>query len=306
MQRKLDLHAFNMFLVITFALVFASVLILDLVRFWIENPLGVLVAWRLDQNVVNWTDDGPAKLFAMFVSSIAAGGFFITGRRYNVIREQKKDKQLATQVYLSLIYTGIARLFEAFFIISDSSLRGIVFSVGKFYIVLDMLGIVMFVLVSAEVFLQTDVHAGSKFPTFLHRLLLASIVIALGALFLEYAPAEIERILDWIVVGASIIVFLIVATILIATCTKIIHLYMRHPENEDRGALLVIGLQLILLIVSMFSLIYLEIGAGDAADYFLRGGRCGLLLVFALLYFPAFINPSLKKKHEIDKETNMK
>jgi hypothetical protein len=298
MDRKLNLRTFNVLLALAFAGVFIIVLIVDFVRFQAETPGGILVFWRIDQNVINWIDDGPAKLVATITSCVAAVAFFIMGRGYNAIRKQKQDKQLATQIYLSLVYLGTARLFEAFFIISDSSLRGLVFSVGKFYIVLDMLGVIMFVLVASEVFLQTDFPADSTFPIFLRRFLFVCIAIALCALFLEYAPAGIEKILDWSVVGASIIVLLIIGIVLIVICIKILRLYIRFTENENRGAILVIGIQLVLFIVSMFLLIYLEIGAGDAADYYLRSSRGGLLLVVAVLYFPAFINPSLKKKKE--------
>ncbi len=45
-------------------------------------------------------------------------------------------------------------------------------------------------------------------------------------------------------------------------------------------------------------LIYLEVGPGDAEDYYLRALQCGLLLVVAWLYLPSFIMPSMKKKEE--------
>ncbi len=298
MERKNNFRVLNLCLTLAFVGIFFVVVIIDFLGFVAEKPVGTLIFWRFDQNIVNWTDDGPAKVVAAIVSCFAASVFFIIGKKYNVIRRKKHDNQLSTQIYLSLVYMGIARLFEAYFIVSDSSLRGIVFSVGKYYIVLDILGVIMFVLVSSEVFLQTEIPAGSKLPAFLRGLLIASASIALGALFLDYAPGEIVNILDWCVIGASIVVFLIIAIILIVICIKILRLFARLSENENRGAIFVIGIQLLLLIASVFLLIYLEVGPGDAEDYYLRALRCGLLLVVALLYMPSFIMPSLKKKEE--------
>nr|MDO8085202.1 hypothetical protein [Candidatus Sigynarchaeum springense] len=54
----------------------------------------------------------------------------------------------------------------------------------------------------------------------------------------------------------------------------------------------------------MFMLIYLEVGPGDAPDYFLRAGRCGLMLFIALLYMPAFIKPSMKKSEIIESRSS--
>ncbi len=296
MGRNINLRALNVFLTLALVGIFLFVLITGILAFVPETPGDTLTFWYLDQNIVDWADDGPAKLIGTIVSCAAALAFFIIGKKYNVIRSKKKDKQLATQIYLSLLYLGIARLFEAFFIASGSDVRGIVFSVGKYYIMLDLLGVIMFVLVASEVFLQTEFPEGSKFPVFLRGLLIASVAVALAALFLEYAPKDIEKILDWIVVGASCLVFLIIAIILIVICTKILRLHARLSEGENRGAILVIGVQLLLLIISMLVLIYLEIGPSDTLDYYIRASRGGLLLVVAWLYIPSFIRPSLKKK----------
>ncbi|MEX2683712.1 MAG: hypothetical protein Q6373_019210 [Candidatus Sigynarchaeota archaeon] len=300
MERKIDLRALNIFLLLALVGTFVIVLVLDFGSFIAENPGVAPVAWRVDRNIVNWTDDGPAKVTAAIISCVASVVFFVMGNKYNVIRKHKQEKQLATQIYLSLVYLGIARLFEAYFIVSDSDLRGMVYSVGKYYIVLDLLGVILFVLVSSEVFLQMDFPETSRFPDFLRIIVVASVFIALSALFLEYAPAGIEDLLDWCVIGASIVVFLIIGVILIAICVKIIRLYNRLSGQENRGAILVIGAQLLLFIVSMFILIYLEMGPGDALDYYLRAARCGLMLVIASLYMLAFIKPAMKKGKEID------
>ncbi len=296
MERKFNVLALNIFIVLAFVGTFVIVVVLDLMDFVVDSPGDSPVIWRVDRNIINWTDDGPAKMTASIVSCVAAATFFVGGSKYNTIRKQKQDKHLATQIYLSLVYFGIARLFEAFFILSDSDLRGIVFSVGKYYIMLDLLGAIMFVLVASEVFLQTEFPETSKFPTFLKVILVVSVLIALNALFLEYAPNEIENVLDWCVIGASIVIFLIIGIILIAICSKILRLYVRIAGQENRGAILIIGVQLVLFIISMFVLIYLEVGVGDATDYYLRAARCGLLFVVALLYVPAFITPSMKKR----------
>jgi hypothetical protein len=297
MKGKINVAVLNVLILVIFVVTFILVIIIEAATYLANPPTTPLAIWTLDGDIPLWNMEGIAKLTSAIVSILAAVFFFIIARKYNIIRKSKEDKALASMVYFSLVYQGIARLFEAFFILSTSSLSGIVFSIGKYYIVLDLLAMILFLMVTSQVFLVDEFKEGTRFPACLDGIGISGFVLGILALFLNYIS---DRSIRWIVGGASIVILLIITIILVVVCTRIFSLYKRMQDQENRGAIFIIGIQLILLVITMSLLIYSEIGSGDARSYFLRAARAGILMVIAYLYVFSFITPAAKQKKRHD------
>jgi hypothetical protein len=279
-------------LIVLFVINLISVLFVDITMYFQENgSLAGIRLWLWDSNIAGDMGDrnglGYAKLASAIAGIISAFTFSILLPALRRRWIEKKKARLVTLVYLSAIYFTLSRFLEVFYIISQSDLRGLVYSVGQFFIPLDVLATACYMVFAYDIFL-TNGPGISKNPT--------KIILGIGyvAAFIGilntldvYLDASLALVLGIISYIAWLIIFIFLIRIIAAI------FYLRTRVEERKKALLVIGLQLLTMGILLALMILSMQFGGDllALSYIIRAIKNGLFIFLAWQYIPAIIRP---------------
>ncbi|MHA1698778.1 MAG: hypothetical protein ACTSWN_08080 [Promethearchaeota archaeon] len=288
MEKKLNIKLLNIYLIVAFITLAVMVVIIDLPEFLKNNDLLEFRFWYL--SVIH-----PNKIIASVFATIAGIMFFLIAIWYNPVRKKKTSQYLSSLIFNAIIYQGISRFFELYYMLSESSLAGIVYVCGKYYFALDVLGSVLLVIVAFSIFMlpaMTD-SMETKVSKFLTTLSVLASLISIATLFFFYLPITI---FTYIIIAIALGMFFIVVITVLATSVKVFKLLPKVDNPVSRKALPALGIQLILAVVVILLMILAELGSsigiGHMTTYVIRYIKNAIYLIIAVLFIPSLITPS--------------
>ena len=289
---KLNLKLQNIFIIITFAAVVIICVLYDPYYYSI-NPAAAPIAILYFIELNAW------KVVYIFVATAAVAAFLWVASRYNKIRQQKADKYLASLIFYSAIYQGVAYIFYVveMLITGVNSLGGIAF---KLYMPLGIMALMFFSFMAMEVFLKPAISQSRehRLETFIVALQIAGIIIGILILLFSYTPDGSPFEIITAVVGFS--VFGLIVIVVCVVISRIVRMMRSISEPIHARAFRAIALQLILLAVVSFLMVLVEMASftkmPEDIVFIVRITQSCLSIIIAWLYYPAFINPSEKKE----------
>lgn len=298
---KINLKLLNLFVFSAWVIVFFISLMID-----IPNRLS-------DNNLENFrllylNPITPVMLFDILLAGFAGGAFFVMAYLYNGIRKTKVNKYLSSLIFYMMLYQGISRFVEVFFVLSASSLYGLVAVAGRYFYPLEILSTVIFSIVAFDVFLFPAMETSKEGRRSLWMIAvgISGAIIGMIALFFTYITLFFTYIISisirMTVVFIGLGIFGVIITVVVFACFKIFRLSRTVSEPRNKFALQVLGIQLLISLIVIILFIFAEVG--DFLEfsidtiYLLRTIKNGLYLVMAILYLYSFIRPGLAKKIE--------
>ncbi|MHA1892718.1 MAG: hypothetical protein ACTSYS_17115 [Promethearchaeota archaeon] len=282
----------NKIVVISFIFVFFIIIIIDTWNNWDLIATGALKIWYWDPDLIKWNDEGFAKATGAIIALVSGALFLMVSIRYKHLRKTRGWTYLSRQIYFSALYSFAARLFEAFFIVSMSGINGLVFSIGKYYIILDAMGAAFFINAVTEVFLIEDSKKNQRYLSIVQYITYLACITGISVLFVRYDTIGVYKL---VIVVITFMLLLMIVTILVLVFTKMRNVRSRVQSLDVKKAMQSMEFQLILFAVAIVTLIYLETTEGNTVDYIFRAIRVGLVLLIAFLYIPSFIKPTEKE-----------
>jgi len=249
-----------------------------------------------------WSWFSAPKIIAIILACCAAITFFIMALLYNKIRKSKEDQYLSSLILLTMLYQGLGRVVEVYFMLAGSDLYGLVNVVGRYYYPLEILSAVIFSIVAFEVFLFSHMEKSSsdRQGKTLITISIVGTIIGVVMVFFIYITNMVAKIIIGI---AGACIYFIIVFVVVITCVRIFRLSSTISEPSNKLALKVMGVQLLVLMIAIILFIISELGdfisLSNDAIYVLHAIKDGLYLVLAILYRYSFIKPSLSKKIEI-------
>jgi hypothetical protein len=279
-------------LFLLFLLNLILVVILDLMVFFqLNQSLQGIVIWEWDSNIrgdmASRFGLGYGKLFSAIVCVMAIIVLCILLPQLHNRWEEKKRTRFVTLVYFSALYLMISRVFDLFYIISASDLRGLVYSIGQFYLPLDIIATACYIAFVYEVFLLKEVSENQPFSKYLIGMTYIAAFISIATtldIYIDNFPLFIFGIISYLVL---VIIFLIC----IRVSLKIFAL--KSYVEENKHAIKIIGLQLVLFALMLISLALSIQFGGDqlVLSYIFRAIKNIIIIIIALMYYPAIIKP---------------
>ncbi len=273
-----------MFMVLTILLI----ILIDVPYAHETTEGGIVQIWYYDQ-CVGWNtgcDKGPGMLLSMIFNLIAAFLFIPATFALKKQRNRKNNHYLSKNLHYTAIYLGIGRMFETFYIITETDIRAILLVVGRFFIPLDNLAMIIFFGICIDIFYSEEIVRDSNLVKKFSILKWTTHILGWLSIMVYFTYNDIletiSKVLLPIVIGVIFLISLQVEF-------KVIKLSKRVEENKK--ALKRIGQMLfIFVIISLCNLILITTYA-TLLQYLIRAFKNLLLISIALLYFPAFINP---------------
>lgn len=276
-----------------------AVITLDIMAFnntiIVYNSLEIIrpfTVWRLDLQIYDMDFRAIWMIISASISAVAGLTYFCVVLGLNKGRKKRTDKYMANMIFFTVIFLGIARLLESFYTVSESSLRGMIYVVGQFYIPFEALAYSMFIIFTIEVFLMDNIKHNKQFLVFLSIIMyLAFLFGVIGVFVEEYWSSEIT----FYIIGASYVFVVIILVLIIVDIVYIVK--MMTKVEEYRKILGYILMQLILATVILLLLIVALVFSMFSSDwtFFIRSIKHILSIIHALLYIPAFIIPRRKQ-----------
>ena len=241
-------------------------------------------------------------ILAILLAICAAGTFFYMAHLYNQIRKTKTDKYLSSLIVYTMVYQGISRVVEVYYLLLGSDMWGLVKVIGRYYFPLEILGFAIFCIVVFNVFLYPAIDAGNeRRGLWIIVIGISGSIIGLVTSLFHYFPKECMTF-KIIIVLAGICIFGAIVLVVIFTCYKIFRLSKTMPEAGNKHAVQVLGVQLLVLTATIILFIISETGdflvINPETILLLRSIKNGLYLVLAILYMYSFIKPATSKKLE--------
>ncbi len=288
-ETRMNIKVLNAFLLVAFATITSIVITMDVVQI-LANPSPPPFRFLFLSSVP------PEKILTVIIAASAAITYIYVAVRYNAIRLQKKDQYLSSLVFFAAIYQAASRISEIVYLLSESSLDGMVYVAFKFYLPLDILTMVLFSLVAFEVFLKPSISHGSvRWEYFMSTLGVSGVVIGILILFFHYVPDDSPVKIAIALPGIAL--FSVIVIVVLLTCVRIVKLWSRTRATV---ALLFIGMQLLLAIVGVLFFILTEtlsiFGVSSSVIYMFRISKNAVFLAMAILYMFGFIKPSQGNK----------
>jgi hypothetical protein len=295
---RFNIKRLNWLLILIFFVGVAIAIIYDVILFQNGNgSLSLLRIWFLDNDLAeDWGPKGMAMLISSIIGLFATGIYFYVGRRLLINRKDKKDPYLISLVYFSTLYFGCARLIEIFYAVSDSDLHAVVYNMGDFWLPIDVMGIILYLLFIYEVFIHVYKTTEHNWNLIMKRIYYLAFVLSCSSLATYYLGRN-----NPIDVGVAIISYMLLAFVLVIVIQlyrKVLH--VRELVDENKAALMYIAIQ-ILLFILIFVFTVPAILIDDPYmiyAYSFRAVKNVLFCIHALLYIPAFIRPFQKSKKE--------
>ena len=280
MITKINLKLLNIFVLGTWVIVFFISLTIDIPNLLLDNNLENFRLLYPNQIT-------PVMFFDILLANFAGGIFFVMAYVYNGIRKTKVDKYLSSLIFYTMLYQGIGRFVEVFFVLWVSSLYGLVAVVGRYFYPLEILSTVILSIVAFDVFIfpARETSKDGRQSLWMIANGIAGAIIGVIALFFTYIPSLSFRMA---VVFIGLVFFGIIIIIVVSACYRIFRLSGRVSESTNKVALQVLGIQLLISIMVIILFIFAETGdvLGFSNDliYLIRSIKNGLYLVLAILY----------------------
>jgi hypothetical protein len=296
MPFKINLRLLNMFLVAGAIIAFIIELSIDFPTYANTSP------HETPFLLFYWSWFSTAKIVSIILDGAAGATFFIFAWHYNTIRKSKENQYLASLIMLTMIYQGLARVIEVYFMLFGSDLYGLVNVVGRYYFPLEITSAVIFIIVAFDVFLFPALEEATRDrqSKFLFIMNIITTVISVTMVFFIY----ITNVDTKVVIGITgFCIFVIIVVVVIITCTRIFRLSSTMPISGNKRAVQGMGIQLLVLMATIILFMISELGDFINIDtntvYILRAIKDGLYLILAILYLYSFIKPARSKKIDI-------
>jgi hypothetical protein len=291
-QMKINLKIQNSILLVSFLATVLLCLIYDSYNNSI-NPIPEPIP------IFTFSDFHPWKDVFICVAIVAAVALSVVAIRYNKIRHQKVDNYLASLIFYSAIYQGVAYIVNLahmiFYGIDAISQVGL-----KLFMPLGILALLFFTFMAIEVFIKPAFghereHGIERFILFLE-----AFGIVMGVLITLFTYSPDGSAFEYIVGAIGFSVLGMIGIIVSIVASKIFKIRKNVTEPTQARALEAIAMQLILLLAVTFLMLFAEMasftGMPDDMAYLLRVIYSLLTIVIAWLYLPAFIRPAGKKE----------
>ncbi|MBN2155241.1 MAG: hypothetical protein JW776_04310 [Candidatus Lokiarchaeota archaeon] len=261
----------------------------------VHNSLEIIrpfTFWRLDYQIYDMDFRAIWMIISAISSAIAGLTYFGVVIGLNKGRKKRTDKYMANMIFFTAVFLGITRLLESFYTVSESSLRGIIYVLGQFYIPFEALAYSMFIIFTIEVFLMDNIKRNEQFVVFLEIIMYLAFLFGVVGVFVEeYWSSDIT----FYVIGASYVFVVVILVLIIVDIVYIVK--MMTKVQEYRKILGYILLQLILSTTILLLLIVALVFSMFSSDwtFLIRSIKHFLSFIHAVLYIPAFIIPRRKQ-----------
>jgi hypothetical protein len=297
MQSKINLKLLNIFVFGAWTITTIYVIAVEIQRHVLDISQGTLSLFFLDT-----LDEG--AILTILLAICAAGTFFFMAHSYNQIRKIKTDKYLSSLIMYTMVYQGISRVVEVYYLLLGSDMWGLVNVIGRYYFPLEILGFAIFCIVVFDVFLfPAKQEAGNNVRGFMMIVLgISGASIGLITSLFHYFPKEFMTFkIITVLVGLGI--FGTILVVVAITCFKIFRLSRTVSEHGNKRAVQVLGIQLLALTAALILFVIAETADFLVMDpiigSFIDATKNALYLFIAILYLYSFIKPSKSKKTEM-------
>jgi len=235
----------------------------------------------------------PEKIISFVLACLAAMTFFYIGIKYNSVRNKNGDKYFSNMIICAVVYQAIARVFDAYYMVSESDLWHFIYVVTKFYLPLDVLSMCFLTIIAITGFLNEDNETNNKKNNIVNRSIsfisIGVTIIGILLTIVGYFPVYSPFVIGTIIAGCFF--FLIILLLIARTCYNIFRTWSKMPPFRA------MGFQLIFAILAMIFLILSEIGTGLSFTYedlyrfkILKNAS---FLIIGILYYYSLIKPLL-------------
>jgi hypothetical protein len=232
----------------------------------------------------------PVVVLSFILTIIAFIGYLITTRKLFYIRKSKESQTIISLVFYSAFYFCIARLFEAFFIVSESDYKGFIYAFGQFYYLFDIMAICLFIIFVTQVFLYDYFKLHPMLPKFIFLL---SWLMAFAFIIVQIFYHQHWAVSDYLIYIIAGFVLLYIFFILFISAQKI--LKIRKMVSERQQELLTIALLLIGLFIMGILILLVMIAPNLWFGYSFRSVKSALNIVIIIFFWKAFVVPNKQK-----------
>jgi hypothetical protein len=234
--------------------------------------------------------------FSTILSFICALIFFhVAFQLKKIIKEKENVSNLRQMLLATSLYLGLGHVLEGLYLMLASDFKGAYEVIFQFYILLDTLSIVILMAIAFSIFLADKLMTNSKIAVY--NFIFSMFLYFLGFIMMILYGLNPEGFSIGIIITiASLAILSLLAIVIILRIVS-----LKKKLEEQISALNFIGIQLILMVVSVFLLVGcgLTIGMDDLTlNRTLRLLRMVVLFLTAISYYPAYINPAKRKLKE--------
>jgi hypothetical protein len=285
----------NRLIIIFVAIIIILLFTVDLAYSIEHNEHETFRFWWYDANVGFNTgaEKGPGMLISLILNIIAGVLFFIVSIKMNQVRKAKNNSYLSKYLFYTAVYLGIGRIIESFYIITETDLRGLLFVVGRLFIPLDNLAMIIFFGVCVDVFFSVEFVKQDNLAQKFDRITWGTFFAGWLAILGHFSHNNIVEVIVQVLIIGSIAIIILISLVIEK---RILQLIKKVEENKK--ALSLIGQMLVLYICVVILSLVLIITQPDLTQYIFRAIKNLILIIIALFYFPAFINPALRRKSQ--------
>jgi hypothetical protein len=284
MAKRINLALLNIIVVLSFILLLIFMVRLDFQNFYAEGGTAeTFQFWYYAQVAVE-------KTINIIISSIAIFVYLGIAFKYRTIKAKLNDKYMANLLSCSLLYQGISRALEIYYMVSESSLHYFIYVVTKFYLPLDILSVVFLSIVAISGFLIPANSESKRFER-LNQVMLGFAIggMIIGILITVFPLFESDSLFIIITVATGILLFLVIIILIILTCFNIFRSWSKMQPFRAMGLQLILGvLAILLLIVSELGF---EMGLSYTQVYICKDIKNGAFLLIGILYYYSIIKP---------------
>ena len=232
--------------------------------------------------------------YISFIVAMITGGMFLHNtiliKRISKTRETGKEMRdlLSTSSFL----LGIGCLLEGIYLPLRSDFRSVYEVIFQFYITLDTIATVIFIAIVYAIFIAEEFETESKLGKFV--ITFYFLLITVGFIMMILYGINPDAFAMGIIIAIGLVGIQVLLTL--ALVFKI-YLVKRRVKTQSQ-ALMAIAMQLILLSLAGIFLIVcgLTVTTNVPINRVFRVIRMLTFLVIALMYYPAFIKPAMKKE----------
>ena len=287
-----DFKKFNILIITFIILILFLTTFVDYPRSLPEINGEKLVIWMYDDAVGFNTGHtkGPGMLFSLIFNITAFIGLLYVSFKLWKIKKIKDHSYLSTNLFYTSLYLTVGRVIESYYIITETDVRSLLFVVGRIFIPLDNLAIVIFFGICFDVFFSERLEKDQSLRKGLIGFTWATFILGWGAISSYYTYNEV---IDSIFSTVMIIIVALVLLVSIKIETEIRKLSNRVDEKKEE--IKKIGKILFIFIAINLLTLLLIILYPDLFQYLLRALKNFLLTVVAVMYYSTFIKPMDQK-----------
>lgn len=235
---------------------------------------------------------GSVLYYVAFIIAMAGGLLFFKVRSdlKEVERAKSGPQQMRQLLITTTSFMGVGLIIEALYLIFKSDFVGTYEVVFQLYIFYHTFVMVMFIVITLNIFMEKDLIKSQKKSLILIGFLIVVIFVGYFIMILY----GLDPLGYSILIVVPVVLVVLVAIVSLVVAVRILSL--RNKVKDEEIALSSISFIVLLVVLSIVFLIVcgLTINTDITVNRIFRILRVTTLLVTALLYYPAFIRPAKK------------